>query len=89
MVLVSVPKGRETCVFTADLKAVVDSNDVVSSRGSFRRQRPDRKICVVRRISDGMKECKGNGSQRKSEAVEKECRNFRKELSVENKEDGP
>ena len=34
--------------------------------------RPDTKICVVERISDGMKECEGDGCQRKSEAVEKE-----------------
>ena len=32
------------------------------------------RICVVQRISDGMKECEGDGCQRKSEAVEKECR---------------
>ena len=37
-------------------------------------QRLDARICVVQRISDGMKECEGDGSQRKSEAVEKECR---------------
>ena len=37
-------------------------------------QRPDRRLCVVQRISDGMKECEGDGSQRKSEAVEEECR---------------
>ena len=37
-------------------------------------QTPDTRICVVQRISDGMKECEGNGSQRKSEAVGKECR---------------
>ena len=38
-------------------------------------QRPDTRICVVQRISDGMKkECEGDGSQRKSEAVEKEYR---------------
>ena len=37
-------------------------------------QRPDTRICVVQRISDGMKECEGDGCQRKSEAVEKECR---------------
>ena len=37
-------------------------------------QRPDTRICVVRRISDEMKECKGDESQRKSEAVEKGCR---------------
>ena len=35
-------------------------------------QRPDTRICVVQRISDGMKECEGDGSQRKSEAVEEE-----------------
>ena len=37
-------------------------------------QRPDTRICVVQRISDRMKECEGDGCQRKSEAVEKECR---------------
>ena len=37
-------------------------------------QRPDMRICVVQRISDGMKECEGDGCQRKSTAVEKECR---------------
>ena len=37
-------------------------------------QRPDTRICVVQRISDGMKECEGDGCQRKSEAVEKGCR---------------
>ena len=37
-------------------------------------QRPDMKICGVQRILDGMKECEGDGCQRKSEAVEKECR---------------
>ena len=37
-------------------------------------QRPDTKICVVERISDGMKECEGDGCQRKNEAVEKECK---------------
>ena len=37
-------------------------------------RRPDRRICVVQRISDGTKECEKDGSQRKSEAVEKECR---------------
>ena len=37
-------------------------------------QRPDTRICVVQRISDGMKECEGDGCQRKSKAVEKECR---------------
>ena len=38
-------------------------------------QRPDTRICVVQRISDGMNECRGDRSQSKSEAVEKECRN--------------
>ena len=37
-------------------------------------QRPDITIYVVQRISDRMKECKGNWSQRKREAVEKKCR---------------
>ena len=37
-------------------------------------QRPDTRICVVQRISDGMKECGGDGCQRKSGTVEKECR---------------
>ena len=37
-------------------------------------QRPDTKICVVQRISDGMKECEGDGCQRKNAAVDKECR---------------
>ena len=37
-------------------------------------QRPDTRICVFQRISDGMKECEGDACQRKSEAVEKECR---------------
>ena len=37
-------------------------------------QRPDTRICVVQRISGGMKECEGDGCQRKSAAVEKECR---------------
>ena len=32
------------------------------------------RICVVLWILDGIKECKGDGSRRKSEAVEKECR---------------
>ena len=36
-------------------------------------QRPDMRICVVQGISDWMKECEGDRSQRKSEAVEKEC----------------
>ena len=37
-------------------------------------QMPDKRICVVQSISDGMKECEGDECQRKSEAVEKECR---------------
>ena len=37
-------------------------------------QRPDTRICLVKRISGGMKECEGDGCKRKSEAVEKECR---------------
>ena len=47
-------------------------NDGVKSGESFIEQRPDTRICVVQRISDGMKECEGDGCQRKSEAVEKE-----------------
>ncbi|WP_419627900.1 hypothetical protein, partial [Thiolapillus sp.] len=39
---------------------------------------PNTRIYVARRISDRMKECKGDGSQRKSESVEKECLNFRR-----------
>ena len=45
----------------------------MKSRESSIEQRPDTR-CIVQRISDGMKECEGDGSQRKSEAVEKECR---------------
>ena len=37
-------------------------------------QQPDTRICVVQRISNGLKEWEGDGCQRKSEAVEKECR---------------
>ena len=37
-------------------------------------QRPDTRIYAAQRISDGMKECEGEGSKRKSEAVVKECR---------------
>ena len=37
-------------------------------------QRPDTRICVVQNISDGMKKCEADGCQRRSEAVEKECR---------------
>ena len=37
-------------------------------------QRPDTRIPVVQRILDGMKECEGDGCQRKSAAVEMECR---------------
>ena len=36
-------------------------------------QRPDTRICVVQRISGGLKECECE-CQRKSAAVEKECR---------------
>ena len=38
------------------------------------KQRPDTRICVVEKISDGMKECEGEGCQRKIETVEKEFR---------------
>ena len=37
-------------------------------------QRPDTRICLVQRISDRMKECELDVSQRKSEVVEKEFR---------------
>ena len=37
-------------------------------------QRPDTRICDVQRISDGMKDCEEDGSQRKTKAVEKEYR---------------
>ena len=46
----------------------------VRSGESSIEQRPDTRICVVQRISDRMKECEGDGCQRKSAAVEKECR---------------
>ena len=46
----------------------------MSSGGSSTGQRPNRRICVVQRISDGMKDCKREGSQRKSKTVGKECR---------------
>ena len=49
-------------------------NDEVRSGDSSIQQRPDTRISVVQRVSDGLKECEGDGSQRKSEAVEKECR---------------
>ena len=49
-------------------------NDRVRLGESFIEQRPDTTICVVQRISDGMKECEGDGCQRKSEAVKKERR---------------
>ena len=42
-------------------------NDRVRSGESFIEQRPDTRICVVQRISDKMRECEGDGSQRKSE----------------------
>ena len=57
------------CVFRADLKANVELE-----RRSEIGQRPDTRICLVQRISDGMKECEGDGCQRKGAAVEKECR---------------
>ena len=44
------------------------------SRESSIEQRPDTRTCVVQRISDRMKECEEDGCQRKSEAVEKECK---------------
>ena len=37
-------------------------------------QKSDRGICLTNRISDGMKKCKEDRSQRKSKAVKKECR---------------
>ena len=37
-------------------------------------QRPDMRICVVQRISDGMMEWEGDGCPRQSAAVEKDCR---------------
>ena len=49
------------------------SNDGVRS-GEFHKTKAQYKNLVVQRISDRMKECEGDGSQRKSEAVEKECR---------------
>ena len=49
-------------------------NDGVKFGESSIEKRPDTRICVVQRISHGMKECEGDGCQRKSEAVEKECR---------------
>ena len=49
-------------------------NDGVSSGESSIEQRPDTRICVVQRISDGMKECEEDGSQRKSKAIWKECK---------------
>ena len=42
---------------------------------SSKEQRPYARICVVQKISDGIKECEGDGSQRESKAVEKECNN--------------
>ena len=49
-------------------------NDGVRSVQSSVEQRPDTRICGVQRVSDGMKECEGDGCQRKSAAVEEECR---------------
>ncbi|WP_419584429.1 hypothetical protein, partial [Thiolapillus sp.] len=57
------------CVFTAYLKVMYSWNDELRSGESSIEQRPDTRICVVQRISDGMKECEGDGYQRKSEAV--------------------
>ena len=77
------PSGREgywgvkRCVFKADLKTGV-WNDKVSSEESSRGQKRDRRISVVQKISDRMRECEGDRNQRKSEAVEKECINFRR-----------
>ena len=63
------------CVFKADLKTGV-LNDKVSSEESSRGQKRDRRISVVQKISDRMRECEGDRNKRKSEAVEKECINF-------------
>ena len=49
-------------------------NDGLRSGESSIEQRPDTRICVGQRISDGMKECEEDGSQRKSKAFEKERR---------------
>ena len=46
----------------------------MSSGESSIEQRHDTRICIVQRISDGMKEGEGDRSQRKSKAVDKECR---------------
>ena len=59
------------CVFRPDLKADVEL-EWQSEIGRVPQKRPHTRICVVQRISDGMKECEGDGSQRKSEAVEEE-----------------
>ena len=42
-------------------------NDGVSSGENSIGQRPDTRICFVQRISNKMRECEGDGSQRKSE----------------------
>ena len=47
-------------------------------------QRPDTRICIMQRISDGMKEYEGDGCQRKSEAVGKECRTSRGQTDMTN-----
>ena len=44
-------------------------NDGVRLEDSSIEQRPDTRICIVRRISDGMKEGKGDGSQRISSSA--------------------
>ena len=49
---------------------------VISGENSIE-QKPDTRICLVQRISDGMKECEEDGSQRKNEAIEKKCRTWR------------
>ena len=59
------------CITRADLKADVELYWLSSGESSIG-PRPDRKICVVQRISHGMRGCEGDGSQRKSKAVEKE-----------------
>ena len=46
----------------------------MTSEESSIEQMPDTRSCVVQKISDGTKECEGDGCQRNSEAVEKECR---------------
>ena len=57
-------------------------NDGVISGESSIEQRPDTRICVAQTFADGMKECEGDGCQRKSEAVEKECRTSRDQTDM-------